>query len=326
MSLPVRLLIRRLNLFLSGALATLAAVMVCTPDSPKPSHHLVQVHPSFAQMDFVVTLANGLRYFGSTADKFDLMVLYHAEIEQASAAILALLADITPKDTPRVFLDVGAHVGLHSLAMSRHVDKVIAIEPFPPVLKRLYRNIKGNNITNIEVKEVGFGHKNSTLDFVLPPGHLTTIGTFSNDVYAHSKAGFAEHHRAQLSKQNLKLPIRRGDDVLAGAPVSILKIDIEGYERYGLMGLGTTLKTHRPAVVMELNVNQDGGFTNKTQFLEVFPPDYHFFLIADEKLPLQIVPFDFSFPQGRYRQIVAIPDSLREAWSARISRERSPSR
>jgi hypothetical protein len=66
------------------------------------------------------------------------------------------------------FIDVGAHVGYYSLLASTQVGpagRVIAIEPNPHTLERLWRNIRLNNSTNIAVEEVACTEKEGPLQF-----------------------------------------------------------------------------------------------------------------------------------------------------------------
>src|SRR5690349_8071483 len=71
-----------------------------------------------------------------------------------------------------VFVDVGAHVGYYSLLAATQVGpsgKVIAVEPNPPTIQRLRRNLQLNTFTNVAVEEVACADKEQTLEFSQAP-------------------------------------------------------------------------------------------------------------------------------------------------------------
>lgn len=178
-----------------------------------------------------------------------------------------------------VFLDIGANIGVHSLYMSRFAAKVASIEPYPPVLERFRKSLELNHISNIRIYPVGYSNEEGELPFYAPPE--SNLGTGSFD------ASFSTENRLLGY-----LPLVVGDRHLAAEGISrvdLIKVDIEGYERYALLGLTQTLRTNRPIVVFELNLT-DGGFKTRDQLMETFPENYEFrFLELD--VPPNFVPY-----------------------------------
>jgi hypothetical protein len=74
-----------------------------------------------------------------------------------------------------------------------------------------------------------------------------------------------------------QLKIVVGDELLRdlGDPmVRTIKIDVEGFERAVLLGLGKTFQKNRPLIVVEITPKLEDSFQNIDQLLAVLPPKY----------------------------------------------------
>ena len=130
-------------------------------------------------------------------------------------------------------LDVGANIGLYSLALSRAVGptgRVIAVEPDLENLALLRRNLQYNDCANVIVIEAALGDAAGTVLLYetdrVNRGSLSTVDIF--------RVG-PQHARP--------VPMRRGDSVIeqTGLRPRIAKIDVEGAEPQVLAGLGAYL-------------------------------------------------------------------------------------
>ena len=52
-------------------------------------------------------------------------------------------------------------MGIHSIVMAKYFNKVYSFEPQPNIYQLLNKNIKLNNIKNIDTFNVALGNKNS---------------------------------------------------------------------------------------------------------------------------------------------------------------------
>jgi len=213
---------------------------------------------------FVATLADDrVRWAGTYDNATDRFVYHFGLSEKPVLALMTRLADAFGGE----MVDVGAHVGNHTLFMAPRVDVVHAVEPWPPVLARLRRNLELNpEITNVVVHPVGFGSTPGTLSYHPPPEGLDSIGSFDPDFLPAARPA------------PIPLPLVRGDDHLREAGVGrigLVKCDTEGFDRHALGGLGALLRRDRPAVVFELS-NTEGGFRTHDELEATFPPDYVF--------------------------------------------------
>ncbi len=138
-------------------------------------------------------------------------------------------------------IDVGANVGMHALVMSRQAGPeglVYAFEPSEALIRRLRENLAINGVSNVTVIAQAAGARTGVIGFIDRSAE-TNIGKSSVD--------------ASGARQ---VPVARLDDVVDDArPVSLIKIDVEGYELEVLRGAASVLRTHRPAVVMEFNAD-----------------------------------------------------------------------
>ena len=130
-------------------------------------------------------------------------------------------------------LDVGANIGLYSLALSRAVGPtghVIAVEPDPENLALLRRNLESNGCANVTVIGEALGDEAGTA--LLYETDQANRGALSTvDI-----SGVGQQHA-------LPVQMRRGDSLFAqiGRSPRVAKIDVEGTEPQVFAGLGEFL-------------------------------------------------------------------------------------
>lgn len=149
---------------------------------------------------------------------------------------LGLLARLAPPHA--VILDVGAHIGIMSMALARMLPtaRVHAFEPSPASVHWLHHNLVRNDLERVRVTHAAVGAAPGTL-FV----------TDNDDYSMGTRVGDAG---------DVAVPAVTLDDWvrqhLEGS-VDLLKIDVEGAEPAVLAGAAQTLATHRPDVLIEVN-------------------------------------------------------------------------
>jgi FkbM family methyltransferase len=129
-------------------------------------------------------------------------------------------------------LDIGANIGLYSLALSRAVGpagRVIAFEPDPDNATLLRRNLDVNGCANVTVVEDALGDESKDVKLYESDDNRGALST--SDVL-----GVGEEHA-------IRVRMRRGDAVLAelGVQPRLAKIDVEGAEPLVIAGLGARL-------------------------------------------------------------------------------------
>ena len=203
----------------------------------------------------------GLKYQGNLNIFIDWSVYFYGAYEKG---ILFLMKDIVKEKQNPIFIDVGANVGHHSLFMSKFCDEVHSFEPYDRVKDILLSKILFNKCSNIVVHNVGLGEKSEFLDFYAPVGRNIGTGSFMAE---HAKDNNIKYGKLEIVEGDLyisKLNLKR---------VDLIKIDVEGFEKYVLLGLRDTLEKYRPFVVMEYSRVTKDSLTIH-QLREILPSGY----------------------------------------------------
>jgi FkbM family methyltransferase len=136
-----------------------------------------------------------------------------------------------------VFIDIGANVGHYSLLMSGVKKcKSIAVEPVPETFKQLVNQVELNNLGElISLLNIGVSDSDGDLFFSTDKGTMNRIVNKNYENLVKVKVSTID----ALSESNM--------------PIAI-KIDVEGYEKYALMGAQKTLSNHiLKVIIVELN-------------------------------------------------------------------------
>lgn len=142
------------------------------------------------------------------------------------------------------FIDIGANSGYYSLlAASAGVKRVISFEPESKNYQILIRNIYLNKLDNIVALPVGVGPKVEMLDFY--------VGDDFDHRYSNSfSLNFVQNLYKKAYKKNVMvLPFDMFSDIIGGN--SIIKIDVEGFERQVLIGMKNFLAQFKPVILLE---------------------------------------------------------------------------
>jgi len=233
--------------------------------------------------EFVVPFY-GAKYRGNFDTFIDWSVYYYGAYERDD---LELIGDFLAALGDPVFVDVGANVGHHTLFAAMRCRRVIAVEPFEPLVRRIRQKVDENSLANVTIVACGLGERDETAPYT--PSSTNNTGTGAFGVSASGAA--------------VMLPIRRGDEVLAetdGSRVGFLKIDTEGFEDHVLRGLSRTLAAARPLVWFEWSRRLAADRANAR---DLFPDGYAFYHRAPDQSSLGI----FRRPAGRL-------DSLTGRW------------
>jgi FkbM family methyltransferase len=139
-----------------------------------------------------------------------------------------------------VALDIGANIGNHSVFFSDIFGSVYSFEPNPYAFELLKINSRFScPRKNIEVRNYGLSNKNTK---TLLSVNRSNIGG-SSIVIGVEKPGDNE----------VLIEVRKLDtiDELREVAISLIKIDVEGYELQALMGAEELLSRNRPVILFE---------------------------------------------------------------------------
>jgi FkbM family methyltransferase len=139
-------------------------------------------------------------------------------------------------------VDVGANVGVHTVRLARLVGRdgeVIGIEPDPDVLRRTRRNISLNGLANVRLVGAAASDQAGEMRLYRPSPWDT------------NRARASLMHHSYLTGATATVPVVTVDGVCAGAPVALIKIDVEGHEAAVVRGAADTIAEHAPSIVFE---------------------------------------------------------------------------
>jgi FkbM family methyltransferase len=134
-------------------------------------------------------------------------------------------------------VDIGANLGYYTVLGSRYASRVIAFEPEPENYALLRKNIATNQLTNTTLEQVAIGDKAGSLDLYFDP---TNRGKHS--LLAHAN---------QTIRKVESIPLDSYLKSHGNPNISVIKIDIEGWEAKALKGMSRTLLKCQPTLFFE---------------------------------------------------------------------------
>ena len=148
-----------------------------------------------------------------------------------------LLKDLLKGAPTGVYVDVGAHIGNHTLAFAAAfpATKVIAIEPSRTSFHTLCVNAQSFERDRIECHGVAI---HDELRTVFIEAH-NTINTGNRRIHVNPGPGMET------------TPARRLDEIIGDASVALIKMDVEGSEPAVIRSAFDTIRRSHPIIVAE---------------------------------------------------------------------------
>jgi FkbM family methyltransferase len=165
-----------------------------------------------------------------------LCLLETGEVERGTRVLIQKY--LRPGD---VYVDVGANIGMHTLAAARAMQgqgKIIAFEPFEPTMRMLEKSIWMNGFSSMtEIHQAAVsnatGHQRLFIGAVSGHHSLFPLGASPNNAHA-----------------SVDVPLVRLDGVIPpGQRIDLIKIDAEGAELEVIEG-GASLITCNPEIAL----------------------------------------------------------------------------
>lgn len=137
-------------------------------------------------------------------------------------------------------IDGGAHVGTWTKLMAEHFDMVYAFEPAPDTYKCLAKNVLPYFMEDkVKLFNTALGEKNDFITVMDDDSRKGNTGSRFIKGYSHR----------ELSKTTAFMTTI--DDLKISSPLGLLKLDLEGYEYYALLGARKTIEKYKPVIVIE---------------------------------------------------------------------------
>jgi FkbM family methyltransferase len=208
-----------------------------------------QVWKRLVRTPVIVPLFNGFRFRAYPDCQASSAVLY---TRIPNFKCLSFLRKHIDKGT---LLDIGANVGLVTLLLADKIQHAILFEPNPIAAARARENMALNQF-GFEVHELALSDQAGVVEIENAGGvdscNRTVVG-FTTSL-------------PTISVQRTTVDNFLGANAALPAPISVIKIDVEGHENSVLRGMAGLLETRRPRLVMFEYLQR----TNLAETLELF--------------------------------------------------------
>jgi len=240
----------------------------------------------------------GLPYSGNMANFIDWTVYYYGAFAANELHLLAALAAaLRAQGKPVNFYDVGANIGQHTLFMSAHADRVFSFEPFATVRDEMKRKLDHAAVRNATAFPVALGNRNETAAFRPPTGANQGTGTLGETLPEN------------VSAETISVQVVRGDDFFAAnrlPPISLLKMDVEGFEVNALEGMRESLWRDRPPILMEIQRDNASGSRKGADIEPLLYPDHLLYEVGSAPGQYSLRPFSM----GNTEEALVLPAEL----------------
>lgn len=180
---------------------------------------------------------------------------------------LAAIRDAIRPDS--IAVDVGANRGsyLYWLARWTPAGRAVAFEPQDELARYLTAATAMLHLDNVTVEDTGVADRPGSLEFHLPGGRVTPGASFSRRVAEREDC---THQRKEV--------VTLDGYFAANAPISVIKVDVEGLELQVFKGAARILEESAPLLVFECENRhlEQGSVDDILRFLRARGYDGHF--------------------------------------------------
>lgn len=208
-------------------------------------------------------------------------------------------------------LDIGANIGVHSVFFSKLVGatgKVYSFEPVEYNLKRLNMNIRLNGVNNVTIVNKGVGDTNT----------IKTMNVYKESSPNLAVNSFLDYDYIQESIQDGLVEKKEFEIITIDSfieehgieSVDFVKMDIEGFEYYALLGAKKLIREKTPPIILEYyseRIRQNGLSDN--DFKEILFDYYDCYEIVRDAIHEKVtslVAFNFD-REIKEADIVCLP-------------------
>ena len=167
--------------------------------------------------------------------------------------VFAFLKPVLEDLKSGIALDIGANIGNHSIYFSRYFSSIRSFEPHPRIFELLQFNAR--IVDNIVPYNFGLGDADESLEL--------------NENWENMGSSSIKHN-SSIEGGKVRIAIKRLDDLdLDAGAISLMKIDVEGFESNVLRGAWNTIRKHQPLILMEQLASEfNGGSTESIESLK----------------------------------------------------------
>jgi len=157
----------------------------------------------------------------------------------------------------QVALDVGASMGLITLALSKAVGvegRVHAFEPQRTSRRHLASMLTLNGVDNVKICDSALSNSIGSAEFIEYSAENELSWAAEASALASGTPVFSRHTRYTVPTTTIDTYVG-----IEGLRPDAIKIDIEGYELYALQGATATLERFRPCLCIDIHTDPHTG-------------------------------------------------------------------
>ena len=199
-------------------------------------------------IEAIANTSEGIRFRVNTASFVEWLIFFYGSYEPSTQKLLR-----TYIGSSSTVIDIGANIGAHTLTMARlaSAGSVIACEPNPSTYKRLLQNLELNNTSNVIPCQVALTDHVGKVTLFVPASSDPDQGTARLGPATHKTLGVSTLRR---DASTVTVDAETLDHLKARlqlSEVSLVKIDVEGYEGAVLAGARNLLLGLHPVLIFE---------------------------------------------------------------------------
>jgi FkbM family methyltransferase len=182
-----------------------------------------------------VRLPDGTRFHVDSHIQAERWILFSGNYQPS---LTHLLRSVTPPGGH--CLDIGANLGFYTVKFAYWVGnqgRVAAFEPNPAMLDRVQRNVELNGFSHVDVVGAAVHRQSGEITFYIAPD-----------------PGKSSVNQIESAVRQVTVPMLSIDEYVkaqAWPRLDVIKMDIEGNDCNGVIGMGESLARFRPVLLFE---------------------------------------------------------------------------
>jgi FkbM family methyltransferase len=168
-------------------------------------------------------------------------------------------------------IDVGGHIGTNTLLFEEILSQYNHIYVFEPIYHRIIqKTLEENNIptSRVSVQPVGLAEKRKKVSFKIHPWNtIVNLGAQSMCTTNDLPQDRIHIHQGEIP---IDIEVVSLDLFEFSRRVSVVKIDVEGFELLVLRGMMKFIRLHQPTIFIEIWKNKLNEFLQTDEAKELF--------------------------------------------------------